>query len=250
MVSTNEAMSGMSGVRYLDTASAYDLWAEVYDTDANFLQALDTIEMRILLPRVLSKLKSPTPWRVVDLGCGTGRNTGHLLAAAPANTNIIALDLSPKMLDVARNRLSQLQESQGRITFQGFNILQPTASPQGVDAIISTLVVEHTPLSVYFPAVAGMLKKGGLLLLTNMHSDMGKISQAGFVDPKTGEKIRPQSYAHSIDDIMAEALANGLEAVDAFEERMVTEENYLSLGPRAKKWVGVKVWYGGILRKM
>ncbi|KAK3325129.1 methyltransferase [Apodospora peruviana] len=247
-------------VRYLDTATAYDLWSEVYDTDNNFLQALDSIEMQSLLPKLVSALEQslPKPWKVVDLGCGTGRNTVHIVTL-PDVAEIFALDLSPKMLDIARKRLENnttAVPSNKKITFQVYDALKPSNTattatpPDDADAVISTLVVEHVPLKQYFSAAAGMLKTGGLVLLTNMHSEMGKISQAGFVDPKTGEKIRPQSYAHTIDDVAAVARENGFEVAQEVEERMVTEENHTMLGPRAKKWIGVKVWYGGILRKV
>lgn len=244
-------------IRYLDTAAAYDLWSAVYDTDNNFLQALDSIEMQSLLPRLISTLQAaqdlPKPWKIVDLGCGTGRNTIHLAALPPNEVSeIYALDLSPRMLDIARRRLSNQEER--RIEFQVYDALSPPTDessppPKNADAIISTLVVEHVPLKEYFTAAAGMLKPGGLFLVTNMHSDMGQISQAGFVDPTTGEKIRPKSYAHTIEEAVREAGQCGFEVVVDFEERMVTAENVGLFGPRAGKWVGVKVWYGGILRR-
>jgi len=247
-------------IRYLDTASAYDLWSEVYDTDNNFLQALDSIEMQSLLPKLISTLEHtnslPKPWKVVDLGCGTGRNTVHIASLPLSDTSeIYALDLSPKMLDIARKRLEHLrQDNKERLLkFQVYDALNPSAGetpPTNADAVISTLVVEHVPLKEYFTAAAGMLKPGGLLLLTNMHSDMGHISQAGFVDPKTGEKIRPVSFAHTLEEVVREAGRCGFEVAVGFEERVVTEENYELFGPRAGKWIGVKVWYGGVLRRV
>ncbi|KAK3370712.1 cyclopropane-fatty-acyl-phospholipid synthase [Podospora didyma] len=240
-------------VKYLDTATAYDLWAEVYDTDNNFLQALDSVEFQNLLPKLLSGIKSPKPWKIIDLGCGTGRNTVHLLDIA--DTDVVALDLSPKMLQIARERLSEASGGGDRLTLQVFDVMNPTTSttnppPRDADAMISTLVVEHVPLGVYFSAAAAMLKLGGLFLLTNMHSDMGRISQAGFIDPKTGHKIRPRSYAHTVQDIVAEAARHGLEVFSKFEERGVTTETHELFGPRAGKWVGINVWYGGILKRI
>ena len=94
-----------------------------------------------------------------------------------------------------------------------------------------------------------MLKPGGLALVTNMHSDMGRMSQAGFVDPKTGEKVRPQSYAHTFGDVVEEARKQGFEVVGEVLERTVDEETSEILGVRAKKWVGVKVWFGACFRK-
>ncbi|KAK3328672.1 cyclopropane-fatty-acyl-phospholipid synthase [Cercophora scortea] len=240
-------------VRYLDTASAYDLWSAVYDTDNNFLQALDTLEMQSLLPQLFSNLTStlPKPWKVVDLGCGTGRNTTHLLSI-PEVKEIIALDLSSKMLDVARKRIASASGDTPKVTFQVYDLMassNPSPPPQDADAIISTLVLEHVPLKEYFAAAKGMLKPGGLLLLTNMHSAMGQISQAGFVDPVTGEKIKAgRSYAHTLGEVVEEARVWGFEVAVRFEERGVTEENWARFGERARKWVGVDVWFGGVLR--
>lgn len=98
-----------------------------------------------------------------------------------------------------------------------------------------------------------MLKPGGVLLLTNMHSDMGAISQAGFVDETTGEKVRPTSYAHTMESVLDEAAKWGLEPIggpDCLQERIVTEEMVKGLGPRSRKWVGVKCWFGGIFTKV
>lgn len=238
-----------STIRYLDTEATYDLWAAHYDTDGNFLTAVDSEEMQSLVPEFLSRLDFPKPWKIVDLGCGTGRNTAHLVGLA--ETNVVALDLSRKMLDVARHRI-QSANLEGTVVFEVYDMLKATSPPTaalGATAVISTLVVEHSPLPEYFEAVSTILRPGGLLLLTNMHSDMGRMTQAGFVDPETGQRIRPTSYAHSVDDIVSEAEKQGFEVVLPFRERTLTENDLNSLSSRAAKYVGMRIWYGGILRR-
>lgn len=241
-----------ASVRYLQTAHAYDLWAQVYDTDGNFLQALDSIEMKALLPKALALVEEsrpPRPWKLVDLGCGTGRNTAALLEVP--HSAIIGLDVSPGMLQVAQQRLSP-PVAPNTLDFAVFDLIQHSTPPNaalGADLIVSTLVIEHVPADIFFRQVATILKPGGILLLTNMHSDMGAISQAGFVDPTTGDKIRPTSYAHTLGEIMAEAEKYGLELVDQIEERSVNRDMVSELGVRSEKWVGVKVWFGGLLRR-
>ncbi|KAI0543709.1 cyclopropane-fatty-acyl-phospholipid synthase [Xylaria curta] len=249
-------------VRYLPTNEAYDRWAEVYDSDGNFLQALDDRELKTLFPRFMTLIQSPKPWRVVDLGCGTGRNTALLLGIPECE--IIALDSSKGMLDVAKNRLSSnadlVTESQPRLRFDIFDMVATSSSPASVapqtaDAVISTLVIEHIPLPVFFAHVAQLLRPGGVLLLTNMHSEMGGISQAGFVDTATGEKIRPTSYAHTVEEVLLEARKHGLEVeIDEEEtgirETAVTEDMVGRLGLRSGKWVGIRCWFGGVFRKV
>lgn len=245
-------------IRFLDPTTAYDLWSEVYDTDGNFLQALDTIEMRTLLPKTLSQIpsSSPAPWKIVDLGCGTGRNMTRLLDF-PGFT-VIGLDASPNMLDIARSRIEKhMEQSRASEAAQGaqlelYNLLSSYPIPPcalNADALISTLVLEHVPISIFFEKVSKLLRPNGLSLVTNMHSDMGAISQAGFVDPRTGQKVRTQSFAHHLENVIGEAQKQGFKVVGEVLERAVDEEMSEVLGVRARKWIGVTVWFGVCFRK-
>ena len=264
---------------YLPTIDAYDQWAPYYDTDGNFLQILDSHLLDELLPRWLASLP-PSP-KVVDLGCGTGRNTVRLLSVDGAE--VIGLDLSPNMLEVARRRCSEvsstLEASLGTpkasvVDFALFDILHFESSYAGdsnqasnettiqkgvaktsdpvydrvqlrdsTDAILSTLVLEHVPLRAFFAYCAHVLRPGGSLLVTNMAEDMGRVSQAGFKDPETGVKIRPTSFTHGIEETVKEACTHGFAIQGDVQERDVRLEDIetLGLGERGKKWIGVKV---------
>lgn len=249
MVGETQGTNG-SSIRYLDTEATYDLWAQQYDTDGNFLTALDSEEMKTLLPTFLSMVKTPKPWKIVDLGCGTGRNTVQLLGH-PEIDVVVALDLSPKMLEIAKDRIKST-DPEAIVLFEVYDMLRAPSPPPaalGATAVISTLVVEHIPLPEFFKTVSTILGPGGLLLLTNMHSEMGSLTQAGFMDPETGEKVRPVSYAHSMDDILLEAETRGFEVILPLAETKLTEQDVEAYGQRAAKYVGVRVWYGGILRK-
>ncbi|KAF3482566.1 methyltransferase [Arthroderma uncinatum] len=235
-------------VKYISTVDAYNQWAEIYDTDGNFLQALDTLEMKTLLPTFLSLSNAQAEnARYVDLGCGTGRNTLPLAQHA-TKAAIIGLDPSKGMLELARKRTAAID----RVKFETYDMLASSGPPEctlEADGIISTLVLEHVPMKDFFTAVASMLKPGGVLLITNMHSEMGGISQAGFTDPKTGMKISGTSYAHTAEEVVAEAARFGLELAGEMKEVTVDEKLAPLLGPRASKWIGIRVWYGGCFRR-
>ncbi|KAJ5161624.1 hypothetical protein N7492_007016 [Penicillium capsulatum] len=267
--------------QYLDTVEAYDKWAEVYDTDGNFLQRLDTLQMRTLLPRFLDLVSSrfaevADPLALVDLGCGTGRNTVLMLEALHASqtegrdasslqeVEIVGLDASPGMLDVARNAIQSARKGRGidrDVSLGMFDLLRPTSTMAqlpsalkgpGASGVISTLVLEHIPLEKFFEAASSIMMPGAYFLVTNMHAEMGSRSQAGFTDPKTGVKIRPTSYCHSIPEVLAAAEKAGFQIEDlygnkedsAVVERDVDERLAEVLGERARKWIGVKVWFG------
>ena len=244
--------------RYLESTAAYDLWSAVYDTDGNILQALDTIEMRSLLPDLLSRLSQHQARKIVDLGCGTGRNSVQLLDVPEAT--IICLDASPKMLDIAikrlNDRMTALDDTFTKAkAFQAivYDMLSSDPLPQSAleaDALISTLVLEHIPLFEFFRTLSRLLKPGGFALVTNMHSEMGVISQAGFVDPETGEKVRPKSYNHRVEEVVAESGRQGFQIIGNVEERVMEEKMAEILGERAKKWIGVKVWFGVCFQKV
>ncbi|KAB5555064.1 S-adenosyl-L-methionine-dependent methyltransferase [Coniochaeta sp. 2T2.1] len=247
-------------VTYLSTLEAYDKWATFYDSDGNVLQQVDDQEVLRLLPQVLALLPpdSDRPRKILDLGCGTGRNTLKLLGIPGAE--IYGLDLSPKMLDIAKDRCTSAwnalpaDQRAASLHFNTYDVLDPASlSVQlgDMDVVISTLVVEHMPLANFFREVDRLLAPGGLVLVTNMHSDMGARSQAGFNDPTTGEKIRPVSYNHSPADLLEAARAAGYELVgDSIVERGMDEQMAMGLGPRAGKWVGVRMWMGEIFRKI
>ncbi|GAB1193558.1 hypothetical protein APSETT444_002779 [Aspergillus pseudonomiae] len=262
--SPSDVASPQKPVEYVETVEAYNRWAEVYDTDGNFLQALDTIEMQQLLPQLLKKVTASTqagPAKLVDLGCGTGRNTRQLLKFAPQDAHIVGLDASPGMLDVARTTVDKEKKSDpslaNRVSLEIYDLLRsppaPPACSLGAAGVISTLVLEHIPVDQFFEGAAAVMRPGGYFLLTNMHSEMGSISQAGFVDTATGTKIRPTSYSHTIEEVLDAAQKAGFEVEELggerVRERKVNEMMAKDLGTRANKWIGVTVWFGICFRK-
>ncbi len=254
-------------ITYLPTTEAYARWASVYDHDSNPLQALDDAELTTLLPHFLSLLPA-TGARVVDLGCGTGRNTMKLYA--PNVHSILALDASAEMLVKFASKITivspgphfdPVPEEEPRhspgagLRWQVYDMLD---DPEGAkvakiraDGVISTLVLEHVPLDAFFRAVSKMLRPGGLCLLTNMHPDMGARSQAGFKDPETGEKIRPVSYVHRIGAVVEEARRWEFEVIGEVREReaRLSDVEDGVVGSRIEKWIGVKMWFGMVLKK-
>ncbi|KAJ5837762.1 uncharacterized protein N7525_002950 [Penicillium rubens] len=251
--------------QYVDTVEAYDKWAEVYDTDGNFLQRLDTIEMRTLLPQFIdrvSKRFQPSPQEtetttthasLVDLGCGTGRNTIELLSALSTakkanHFSVIGLDASRGMLDVARTATHEYgakSAAQTPVELGILDLLQPELSKTQLPSSLAG------PGAVaVFAAAAGIMRAGAYLLVTNMHAEMGMRSQAGFTDER-GVKVRPTSYCHAISDVLDAAAEAGFEVeevvgagADGVLVRGVDEQLGDVLGARAKKWVGVRVWFG------
>ncbi|KAF2703470.1 hypothetical protein K504DRAFT_451654 [Pleomassaria siparia CBS 279.74] len=251
-------------VEHIPTMEAYDQWASIYDSDGNMLQSIDDYEMKKLLPIFISKVLSTTSTDlprldVVDLGCGTARNTAKLITYPWPNThkiNIIALDFSANMIDVAANKIDSLPLNPEEYANPFTRLEQcdcfptvsaPSTSPlpsvpnlEPVNGVLSTLVLEHIPLTDYFSTLACLLLKGGYALITNMHNEMGRNSQAGFIN-EVGVKVRGKSFAHTLVKTREEARRAGFEILEVRErsvERSDIEKGIV--GNRGLKWIGVK----------
>jgi SAM-dependent methyltransferase len=278
--------------RYIPTVSAYNAWASVYDTDGNILQAIDDLDLETMLPSFISNVLSSTTepkkllhrsLSILDIGCGTARNTLKILRHQwPENTNVklVGVDASTNMLALAEEKLrtaSKEQVAAGRSNIPEFQLLehdflnpenarnapilpaQWTKAAQAndeadltFDAVISTLVLEHFPLNTFFSLVRTLSRPGGFVLLTNMHPDMGARSQAGFVETdQQGRrvKVRGNSWVHGVVETVDEANTQGFDVVGSVRETEVKEGMIEMLGERGRKWVGTSVWYGMVLRR-
>lgn len=256
-------------VRHIGTQEAYDQWATVYDSDGNMLQAVDDIELTTSLPEFLEQVQDSTSTPTIsllDLGCGTGRNTVKLLGFAlppGRQSTVTGLDFSKGMLDIAAEKVRAFDDGldSPRIKLAQCDcfptVQNPSASPlpsvpglSPVTGVISTLVLEHVPLTDYFSTLSALLLPNGLALVTNMHHDMGAKSQAGFVNAQ-GVKVRGSSFAHTVQDTVAAAQKAGFKVLSV-KEREMTREDVESgaVGERGWKWVGTKVWYGLVVRKV
>jgi len=81
---------------------------------------------KIIAPRLKGK--------VLDAGCGTGRNFPYYLPA----TNVIAVDTNPRMLAIARQRA---HHSKAKITIKQCNLKKLPFKENTFDAIIATFVL-------------------------------------------------------------------------------------------------------------
>ncbi|KZM26519.1 uncharacterized protein EKO05_0005492 [Ascochyta rabiei] len=250
-------------VQHIGTQEAYDQWASVYDSDGNMLQSIDDDELNTLLPSLLGQIAaiSSPDISILDLGCGTGRNTARLLSHSwPADRKVAVtgLDFSAGMLNLARTKLAAFTDVNKHMTlrleqcdpFPASNDFSPSAinlPPQNL--IISTLVLEHIPLPTYLRTLATLLAPGGVALVTNMHDEMGSRSQAGFVNAQ-GVKVRGESFVYTLPETVQAAQDAGLELIQA-RERSVEDKDVQSgvVGKRGGKWIGCKVWFGVVLRK-
>lgn len=98
---------------------------------------------------------------VLEVGCGTGDATRMLAARA---ARVVALDLSPGMVEAARSRSSALRNIE-------YHVADATAwdYPAGAfDAVVSIATLHHLPLEPAIAAFRRTLRPGGMLLILDL----------------------------------------------------------------------------------
>jgi len=78
----------------MNVQQSYNYWAEQYDTNDNKTRDLEAIALR----KTLSNISFDT---VLEVGCGTGKNTVWLLEKTK---QVTAIDLSEEMLAKAKQK--------------------------------------------------------------------------------------------------------------------------------------------------
>lgn len=135
---------------------AYNSWADQYDTNENKTRDLDkksTIE-------TLSKYEFEN---VLELGCGTGKNTEWLLKKAK---RIIGLDFSQEMLNLAKDKIPG-----ERVNFEKADLTKDWGIENNfADLITCSLTLEHIKdLNHIFRQANLKLKKNGLFFISELH---------------------------------------------------------------------------------
>jgi SAM-dependent methyltransferase len=120
-------------------------------------------------PGILDLLSGVRGGLVLELGCGSGALTRHLLAAGH---RVIATDASPDLLALARAALGEDAD---------LRLLTLPADPlPAADAIVSTgHVISYLPdaaaIDQALTAAAGALRSGGVLAIDILDLDYGRI---------------------------------------------------------------------------
>ena len=113
-----------------------------------------------------SPLPAVSPSRVVDLGCGGGRNAGELLRRYPG-AQVTAIDYSEVSVEKAREYNRQAIGA-GRCTVEQGDVSALTLPSESFDLATAFETVYFWPgLERCFGQVARILKKGGTFMICN-----------------------------------------------------------------------------------
>ena len=198
MSDSNDAREPRPADAGAEIARAYDRWARTYDTDANTTRDLDA--------EVLRRSSLAIDGRdVLELGCGTGKNTGWIAERA---RSVIGMDFSPGMLEVAHARVPL---ERVRLVQHDIRERWPI-DDASVDLVIGNLILEHlSNVRPIFAEAARVLRPGGLMYSCELHPYRQlRGGQAHFTDEWSGEVVFAPAFQHTIAEYVNAAVAAGL----------------------------------------
>jgi ubiquinone/menaquinone biosynthesis C-methylase UbiE len=180
-----------------EIAKSYDIWSASYDADKNATRDLDAVVVR----RAPLNLDGRD---VLELGCGTGKNTVWLASRA---RSVVALDFSLGMIARAHERVGAMP-----VRFVQHDVCDPwPMESRSVDLVVANLILEHVhDLEPVFFEASRVLRPGGQLFFCELHPYRQLAGgQAQFKDPSTGETVLVTAHVHSISEYVNGALRAG-----------------------------------------
>ena len=144
----------------------------MYDREsAAWERRRDEPEQRELVAAELANVVAP-PGPVADLGCGPG---AHALALARRGYDVVGVDGSPRMVEVARTRAARDKVD---ATFDVHDVSAPLRfADASLGGVLAILVVQHLPHpAAFITEIRRCLRPGGHLLITAPARDRASLS--------------------------------------------------------------------------
>tara|TARA_B110000238_G_scaffold42647_1_gene45669 strand:- start:570 stop:1193 length:624 start_codon:yes stop_codon:yes gene_type:complete len=190
---------------------AYNIWASQYDSNLNLTRDLDkkcTIET----------LKNLDFKNVLELGCGTGKNTEWLLKKAE---RIIGIDFSQEMLHKAKAKIVDK-----RVLFKKADLSKDWEIENNfVDLITVSLTLEHIKnIDPIFLQANLKLKKNGLFFISELHPFKQYSGSKAKYETENGVK-ELEVYVHHISEYIDTAKNNGFQLIELKEWFDESSEN-------------------------
>lgn len=183
--------------------NAYNNWSEIYDCNKNKTRDLD----QKVTKEILSKISFES---VLELGCGTGKNTHFLVHQAK---QVVAVDFSQGMLEVAKAKINSI-----KVSFHQADITQNwDFTNEKFDLLMCNLILEHIEnLNFIFQQAQQKLQKNGKFFISELHPFKQYLGTKARYETENGiEEL--EVYTHHISDFTNAALHNGFKIIEINE---------------------------------
>ena len=195
----------------MDIEKAYNIWSSNYDTNKNKTRDLD----KKVTQETLSKYSFKN---VLELGCGTGKNTRWLLSVG---AEVIGLDFSQEMLTIAKESITDK-----RAQFKKADLNDDwEVADQYADLVTSSLTLEHIEdLNAIFRQANKKLKENGIFFISELHPFKQYTGSKARFETDAG-MVELKVFTHHISDYIKSAESNGFELLELNEWFDETTQN-------------------------
>lgn len=180
----------------MSVQKSYNKWADQYDSNVNKTRDLEAFALQEVLKDADFK-------NVLEMGCGTGKNTTWILTKAE---RILAADISEEMLLKSRGKITDK-----KVEFIQFDMLKEwNFPPASFDLITFSLVLEHIEhIDIIIQNAIKFLAPGGRLYIGELHPQKQYTgSQAKFETEKGMQLV--DCFVHHISDFVQPAIDHGM----------------------------------------
>ena len=178
----------------MDTRTLYNQWSATYDDVENKTRDLEKIAGQ----KILSSFHFE---RVVELGCGTGKNTEWLGEKAK---NLLAVDFSEEMMLKAKEKVTA-----EHVEFNRADITKPWDFIKGSpDLITCSLILEHiNDLHFIFEQANKVLQPRGHFYICELHPYKQYTGSKARFETTEGVQVL-ECYIHHASDYFDAAIKN------------------------------------------
>lgn len=185
------------------TREGYALWADAYDGQENQLIDLEQPVVREILDGLPVGV-------ALDAACGTGRHTGYL---ASLGHRVIAVDTSPEMLEIAREKVPEGE-------FHEAELHDLPLTDASVDVIVCALALSHVPdIAPVLAELARVLRPDGHLVISDSRGVIGDVGLPLVRTVPDGTVGYMPTWTRHASDYLAAALPLGLQVRRCEEPR-------------------------------
>ena len=187
----------------MNNQQAYNVWADKYDTVKNVTRDLEAKALR-------ESITFFEQLDVLEIGCGTGKNTEWLLTKAK---RLVAADFSAEMLAKAKEK-----NIANNVEFRQFDLRDDWKfSENQFDLITCSLTLEHIEnIDFVFGQAHKVLRMNGLFYLGELHPfKQYQGSKARF---ETDDGVfELECFVHHISEFFSAAKNNGFDCAELKE---------------------------------
>lgn len=180
----------------MNIKSAYNIWANKYDDDKNLTRDLDA--------EIVRKEFSDQRFNsILEVGCGTGKNTVYFSSISDQLTSI---DFSDKMISKAKEKVKS-----ENVSFKLRDITKDwNLEENQFDLITFNLILEHIEnLNFIFEQAHKHLKSNGIVFINELHA-FRQYHGKKAVYEENGETKEIDAFVHNISDFINLANKTGL----------------------------------------